>query len=97
MKSWKVNADYESVLFGNRPGPAIINQSLEFLVFFLEDEPLFTDKKYDPAYLKYLEKVTGKIPSILSQGSYENWWGALRDLNLERKLNSKEFNPKLEL
>lgn len=91
MKSLKVNADYESVLFNNKPGPAIINQSLEFLVLFLEEGPLYSEKKYDPVFLKYIEKISGHHPSIVSLGAFENWWGSLTNLQLEKKLNSKEF------
>lgn len=91
MTAWKVNADYEAVLFGNRPGPAIINQSLEFLIFFLEDKPLFSIKHYHPDYLRYVEAVAGKAPEIRSKGAWENWWGSLKHLDVEKKLNSKEF------
>lgn len=91
MKALKVNADYESVLFSNKPGPAIVNQSLEFLVLFLEDRPLYSEKKYDPAFLAYVEEITGKRPAVVTHGAYENWWGSLSDIQLEKKLNSKEY------
>lgn len=91
MKPIRVNADYEVELFTGTKAPAGINQSLEFLAFFVSERPVFTLKKYEHTYLCHVEKITGRRPEIVVSGDYENWWGELKDLQLERKLNSKEF------
>ncbi|WPU65964.1 hypothetical protein [Peredibacter starrii] len=88
MKSIKFNADYESVLFSNRPAP-VINQALEFLAFFVDERPLITSKKYTEEYLGYVEAITGRKPVLKKEGQAENFWGKLVNLPLEKKLNSK--------
>lgn len=88
MKSQRVNADYESVLFHGKPS-SVINQAIEFFLFFLSDAPLNSSKKYDPAYLEYVHSLTGRRPVIVSQADYENWWGPLTNPELERWWNSK--------
>ena len=94
MKAIKVNADYESVLFRNKPLP-LINESLEFLAFYLDDRPLLTRKKYPFEYLKHIESIVGHQPRCVSQGDFENWWGPLTDLEVERELNSKLMSSTL--
>ena len=91
MKSIKVNADYESVLFHNKPLP-VINESLEFLALYLSDKPLLSQKKYADHFLDHVESFTGIRPSIVKDQSFENWWGDLRNIELEKKLNSKEMS-----
>jgi hypothetical protein len=91
MKPIKVNADYESVLYQNKSLPTV-NEALEFLAFFIESTPVFTNKKYSPVYLNHVEALTGLKPTLVNQGQVENWWGPLKDLDLERKLNSKEMS-----
>jgi hypothetical protein len=97
----RVNADYESELFSGKKPPAIINQSLEFLAFFLTDRTLYSSKNYSPEYLDYVESKTGHRPEIVSSGEFENWWGSLKNIELERTLNSKmtsfNLNKTLEL
>lgn len=90
-KNIKVNADYESVLFKNKSLPKI-NEALEFLAFFLDDRPVVTSKKYSQEYFKYIESITGKTPHTVSEGNFENWWGTLQNIELEKKLNSKEMS-----
>ncbi len=85
----KVNADYESVLFHARPGPVIMNQTLEYLPFFLEELPVLTSKSYTQEYLSFVESVSGRIPRTVTSGNYLNWWGPLLNLPEERRLNSK--------
>jgi hypothetical protein len=96
MKAIKVNADYESVLFQNKPLPAV-NEALEFLAFFLDSRPLQTKKRYSPEYFDYIEEITGARPKTVAEGSIENWWGAFKDLELEKKLNSKEMSAQLTI
>lgn len=93
MKSIKFNADYESVLFANKPAP-VINQALEFLAFFVDERPLITSKKYSEDYLKYVTAITGSKPILKKEGQAENFWGKLENLSLERKLNSKMESSK---
>lgn len=91
MKNIKVNADYESVLFKNKPLPKI-NESLEFLAFFLDERPVVTSKKYSHEYFRYIELLTDKAPHTVPEGRSENWWGSLENIELEKKLNSKEMS-----
>jgi len=97
MTALKVNGDYESVLFYGKSGSSLINETLEFLVFFLDDRPLYTNKKYDQSYLKRVEVFTGKKPRTISTGKFINWWGPLLDLKKEKKLNSKITSAELIL
>lgn len=92
----RVNPDYEAVLFGG-PSSAQVNESLEFLAWFLEDAPLYTQKKYSSDYLAHVESVSSQTPEIAPSGSYHNWWGSLEDEATERVLNSKLTSTKLLL
>jgi hypothetical protein len=94
MKAIKVNADYESVLFNNKPLP-VVNEALEFLAFFLDERPVLSPKKYSDIYLKHVEYFTGRKPLTIHEGDFVNWWGPLNNLQMERELNSKETSAKL--
>lgn len=96
MSSIKVNADYESVLFTGK-SQAIINEALEFLAFYISDKAVFTHKKYTPEYLEHIYNVTKKFPQLTHQGHFENWWGDLKNPELERKLNSKLTSTELSM
>ncbi len=91
MKPIKVNADYESVLFHNKPLP-LINESLEFLALYLSDRPLLSQKNYSDQFLDHVESFTGLRPTVVRDRPFENWWGDLKDIELEKKLNSKEMS-----
>ena len=97
MKAIKVNADYESVLFNNKKELPLINEAIEFLAFYLVEQPILTRKNYAPDFLSHVESLTGKKVRIIKEGLSENWWGELRDLELERKLNSKEMSAELSV
>lgn len=97
MKSLAVNADYETELFYGHKGAAIINQSLEFLAFFLDTTPVYTSKKYAQVYLDYVETITGRRPEVSATGLSQNWWGELSDPELEKKLNSKVTSSEIIL
>lgn len=90
----RFNADYETELFQGKGAPPVINQSLEFLYLYLEDSPLFSTKKYSPEFLQHVENVSGNKPEIVSKGAFENWWGPLRDISIEQKINSKELSSR---
>jgi len=95
MNPIRVNADYESVLFLNQPAPPIVNQSLEFLAFYLDERPVLTPKKYSNEYLSHIEKLTGREVRLVSHGDSVNWWGELKNIPLEQLLNSKITSTQL--
>jgi hypothetical protein len=97
MKSIKVNADYEAVLFGKKESLPLINQALEFLALFVDTRPLFSLKNYSEEYLQHVESFIGRKPVIKKSADFENWWGELKDIELEKKLNSKEMSTKLNI
>ena len=93
---WKMNADYESVLFYGKIAPQILNQSLETFVLFLEKSPLLSSKKYSSPFLDYVEEITHHKPEIIEKSSkFQNWWGELKDSEQERILNSKITSTEL--
>jgi hypothetical protein len=95
MKPLRVNADYEVELFHNRPAPEVINQTIEFFLFFLNERTLYSKKKYQPSYLDRVESLTGQKPRVTDQGPYENFWGPLTDLEVEKWWNSKITSTEL--
>lgn len=92
----KINADYESVLFHGRPSSKA-NETIEFLAFFLDSRPILTSKNYSSEYLNHVESITGARPQTMKSGEALNWWGALKDIELERILNSKITSFELAL
>lgn len=97
MSAIKVNADYESVLVDSKKGLPLVNEAIEFLAFWVQEKKVFTHKKYSETYFDYIESVRGVRPQTTKDGPYENWWGSLKDLELERKLNSKFLSATLNL
>lgn len=95
MKPLRVNADYEVELFHNRPAPEVINQTIEFFLFFLSERTLYSKKKYQQSYLDRVESITGHKPQVTDKGPYENFWGPLIDLETERWWNSKLTSTEL--
>jgi hypothetical protein len=95
MKPLKVNADYEVELFHQKLAPPAMNQSIEFLLFFLESRSLFSQKKYSSEYLHYVEKLTGRAPQIVNKGPFENYWGSLKNIEVEEWWNSKLTSSEL--
>lgn len=89
MKSLRVNADYELELFTGNRAPQIVNQSIEFLALYLESKPLYTIKNYSKEFIEHVEEITGNKPKFVNQGEYDNWWGPLKRIEIEKKLNSK--------
>jgi hypothetical protein len=89
MKPLKVNADYEVELFHQKLAPVAINESIEFFLFYLNKHPLYSKKKYFPGFLKYVEGVTGHYPEVTLKGPFENFWGLLKDITIEKWWNSK--------
>lgn len=95
MRPIKVNADYELQLFESKKAPPIVNQSLEFMAFFLTDRVIHTEKTYSEEYLRYVEIKTGRRPVTVKTGNFDCWWGPLLNIEAERKLNSKLESAKL--
>lgn len=91
----KMNADYEVQLFHQQIAPMAINQSIEFLLFFLSDKPLWSTKKYDPEYLDYVKSLTGRAPLVIGEGPSENYWGLLKNRKTEQWWNSKITSSEL--
>ena len=97
MKAIKVNADYEAVLFNLKKSLPVINESLEFLAFFISDKKLISHKKYTSEYLDHVKSLVGIRPKITSESVGENWWGPLKNIPLEQKLNSKVMSAELNI
>jgi hypothetical protein len=97
MKALRFNADYETDLFFSNKAPAILNESLECILFFLTERPILTQKKYNPDYLDYVERMTGHRPLLVNQGEFENYWGLLQNRDLEKWWNSKITTAELIL
>ncbi len=97
MKPLRLNGDYESELFTGKQGSSLISQTLEFFIFFLTDETLYSQKNYAVDYLAYVESITGRTPRISSKAPYENWWGLLKDPEREKWWNSKLTSTELVL
>lgn len=95
MKPLKVNADYELELFHHKKASPAINHSIEFLLFYLNDRDLYSDKKYSTDYLSYVEKLTGHCPRIIRDGAFENYWGPLKSYDKEKWWNSKITSTQL--
>jgi hypothetical protein len=97
MKPLRINADYENELFFKKTSSPLINQSLEFLSFFLNEEAIYSTKTYQESYLEYVSAISGQSPKIIAQGPYINWWGALQNLSVEQWWNSKMTSAKLNI
>lgn len=95
MKPLRVNADYELELFHKQLAPPAISQSIEFFLFFLSTLPLYSQKNYSLDYLNYVKKITGHFPKIISKGTFENFWGPLKNKELEKWWNSKLTSTEL--
>ena len=97
MKNIKVNADYESALINPKKSLPLVNEAIEFLAFFIQTKPVLSHKKYSDEYFAYLEEMTGRRPKTVKEGEALNWWGELKDIELEKKLNSKELSASLNI
>lgn len=95
MKAIRVNADYEVELFHQNLAPPAINHTIEFFSFFLTQKPLLSSKLYTSAYLSHVEALTGHRPQVVQKGEYENFWGRLKDLDIEKWWNSKLTSTEL--
>lgn len=94
----KVNINYEFDLFEITHDENKINNELEYLYFLALDDAiaLFSNRDYSVEYLKHLEKIGFHIPAITRKATHlTNWWGSLKDRELEKQLNSKVTSLKV--
>ncbi len=91
---WKVNLDYEIELFKDESSFQLeVKSDLECLFFFYKQynqDFLITDIEYSSEYIEYLNDL-GLITNTITEGAIniENWYGSLKDIELEKQLNSK--------
>ena len=88
MKPLIVNADYDDVLHGGKPDQRRV-VAVECVAMWFLKAPLRVHRFYPESFLDYVEEFTGHRPQLLNRGEGENWWGALKQPELERELNSK--------
>ncbi len=83
----RVNIDFEEVLYGRRPVPAL-NRELEFLAFWLQEDPVHVLGSYEEAYLTWVAGMTGHPPRLTQQPATIDWWGDVARPGMAR-LNDK--------
>lgn len=88
MKPLIVNADYDDVLNGS-PGDLRRIVTVECVALWVLREPVRAHRAYPEEYLDHIQQHTGHRPVLKTKGPGENWWGELKNLPLERELNSK--------
>ncbi|MBP9674622.1 MAG: hypothetical protein KBD63_05960 [Bacteriovoracaceae bacterium] len=94
MTTYRINIDYEHFLFKkdyNSQAYQIFNQDFEFVFFFLNKDKsvkLQNQKNYSLEYLQFIKELGGEVPVFTAKEGLA-WWGQLKDIDLERKLNSK--------
>lgn len=90
MTLFRANFDYESELFWGKQEDWAVTL-LEHLFFFSSSEKntLFTSHRYAVDYLDHVKNVMGHRPRTSSLGEPENWWGKIKNKELEKKINSK--------
>ena len=103
MIEHRVNIDFEYELFdprfkaSNRKYKKLCEE-YEFIYFFMEKTELClsTNRQYDQDYLYYIESIIeNKIKLTDYNDNAITWWGSFEDIELEKKLNSKETSFKI--
>jgi hypothetical protein len=91
--SWLFNTDYELKLFSSNPQikeSSRLNQEFEYLMHYLDYSPIATLKQYSKEAIEKIEFLSNKKFELDSNiKNAKNFWGELKDIELERKLNSK--------
>lgn len=100
--SWFFNADYETFLYSGRDkydfNSSKINQEFEYLIAYLEDDPIFTSKEYDDVFKKHFFNLTGKrFKTESDKKNAKAWCCPVEDISLSKKLHSKIVSTKLAL
>jgi len=97
VKAYFVDLDYENFLFdpnylpSNSKNIAAIRE-FEYVFFLVNKEPCILKnlKNYSENYLNKLKELNFYIPQLSPEVTVcENWWGSRKNIELERKLNSK--------
>lgn len=95
-----LNADYEQQLFSNAPikiESNTITQELEYFLFLLENEEVFSTKIYDDLYRAHIKKMGGEVKTTMDSSSVKCWWGDYAELEHKRYLNSKLTSTSLAI
>jgi len=93
MKYFRMNLNYENELYG-RSFKKKFNDVFDYMLFWCQEEQstLITENEFSDDYLNYIQNYTDfKCLYSKSHQLTENWWGKLKDYDVERKLNSKVF------
>jgi hypothetical protein len=96
------NFDYEFKLFSIPSFSPMIDLGLETLPLFLENETeklLISGHFPSEEFLNYAKKInpSGASAKRDEGEAAENWWGALNDIDLEQRLNSKLTSVEIAL
>lgn len=94
------NADYEQQL----SYPSVVkiesnpmNQELEYFLFLLESEKVYTTRQYSKSYHAHIEALDGKIQTTDLKKDIECWWGSYENIEQMRFLNSKLTSTELAI
>lgn len=93
------NADFEQQIFSNSQiiKSNKINQELEYFLFYLESDSVFTTKKYSKEYKEHVEKLGGKVITTDKDQNVKCWWSSYEDLEKAKELNSKITSTNLAI
>lgn len=90
--SYFFNGDFEDFLASSKEHYTINsnkrNQELEYLILWLEDEALYTTKKYDQEYLDFIKRFK-KIEITNHKKDTKLWCSKIYNKELQKKHNSK--------
>lgn len=98
MKYALVNVEYEFDIFSDKMSQRSEEfflkerRGLEFIFFFINKNPnigLLNQRDYSKEYINYLRSLGITIPKMTKGHASFNWYGVKKDIELERKLNSK--------
>lgn len=100
--SYFFNGDFEDFLASDSKTYTINsnkkNQEFEYLILWLEEEELYTTKKYESDYLSFIEKNKDSKPKITTNKSkVKLWCQNTDDKKLQRVLNSKRTSTKFAI
>lgn len=90
--SWFFNSDLEDFFKNGKDQYQINsnkkNQELEYFILWLENEALYTTKRYDEKYLNFIQKFN---PAALTniKKNIKLWCSEIYNYNFQRKINSK--------
>lgn len=93
------NADFEKQIFSKniKLESNKINQELEYFLFFLEREKVYTSKHYSEEYTNHVKSLGGEVLTTSLLQDITCWWSSYDDVEKLRKLNSKISSTKLAI